>query len=59
MSTKYQVCTDAAEVVNFCLNCKRKKCHGDCEELKAVKKRIEKHKKGGKNEQRRHKKSNG
>lgn len=48
MGTKYQVCTEAAEVVNFCLNCKRKKCHGNCEALKAEKKRILKQKKEGK-----------
>ena len=38
------------EVVNFCLNCQKQKCFGDCEELKAVKKQIRNNKKGKKNE---------
>lgn len=48
MGKKYQVLNDDAEVVNFCLNCKKKRCGGNCEELKNEKKRIAKQKKRGK-----------
>ena len=37
--------TDQAEV-DFCLNCKEKKCNGDCEKLKREKERISAKRKG-------------
>lgn len=34
-------------IVQFCLNCEKEKCNGNCEELKAEKQRIKREK--GKN----------
>lgn len=39
MGKMYDTITDPA-IIEFCLNCKRKRCIGDCEALKKEKQRI-------------------
>ena len=44
MSKIYEIETDPA-LIAFCLNCKRKRCIGDCKALKREKERITEKKK--------------
>lgn len=46
MPRKYAQDTDI-EVIEFCLNCKKKRCIGDCEALAQEKKRLAKKQKKG------------